>query len=54
MTKKELAELIVSFAHWDGEKDPKRLCKLYSKEELQDAYEVGNRTEDDYYNEMYN
>lgn len=52
MTKIELAELIVSFAHWDGEKDPKRLCTLCSKDELQDIYEVGIMTEDDYYDEM--
>lgn len=27
MTKSELANLIVEFAHWDGIKNPEELCK---------------------------
>ena len=29
MTKSELANMIVEFAHWDGIKNPEELCNNY-------------------------
>ena len=53
MTKIELANSIVEFAHWDGIKNPEELCKRYTKAELQDIYNYGETTEDDYINYLY-
>lgn len=53
MTKIELANIIVEFAHWDGIKNPKELCKQCSKAELQDMYEYGEATESDYLSSLY-
>lgn len=52
-TKIELANIIVGFAHWDGIKNPKELCKQCTKAELQDMYEYGEATESDYLNSLY-
>ena len=53
MTKSELANLIVEFAHWDGIKNPEELCRRCTKAELQDMYDYGSATEDEYFDQLY-
>lgn len=53
MLKIDLANSIVEFAHWDGIRNPKELCKLCTKAELQDMYDYGRATEDDYLDYLY-
>ena len=51
--KTELANLIVEFAHWDGIKNPEELCRRCTKAELQDMYDYGSATEDEYFDHLY-
>lgn len=53
MTKTELANLIVEFAHWDGIKNPEELCRRCTKAELQDMYDYGAASEAEYLDYLY-
>lgn len=53
MTKLDYAKIIVSSPAWDGINNPYELAKLYTKEELKDAYNMMEEAEEDYYNSLY-
>ena len=54
MTKLEIAEILVKNPVWEGIQNPKKLAKMYSKEELKDTYRELNEAEEEYYNNKYN
>lgn len=49
MTKMDYAEALTNCEIWDGEKDPQKLAKLYTKEQLKDYYDAMEDAIDDYY-----
>lgn len=53
MTKIEMAKMLTESPAWDGMKDPYKLAKIYSKDELDEAYEELESAEADYYNSIY-
>ena len=53
MTKLDYAKILTNSPAWDGIKNPYKLVKLYSKEELKDAYDMLAYAEEDYYNSIY-
>lgn len=53
MTKRELAEMLVNSPAWDGMKSVDDLCKNYSKAELQDAYDMLETAEEEYFDDLY-
>lgn len=50
LTKREMAEILINCAAWDGSKDVDFLCKNYSLKEIKDAYDMIDEATDDYYN----
>lgn len=54
MTKLEMAEILVNSPVWAGIRDPKKLAKMSSKEELKDIYRELDEAEEEYYNNKYN
>lgn len=39
MTKMDYAEALANCEIWDGEKEPKKLVKIFTKEQLKDYYD---------------
>lgn len=53
MTKLDYAEILIGSPAWDGIRNPHKLVKMYSKQELKDAYNMLKEAEEDYYSSRY-
>lgn len=53
MTKLDYAEILTNSPAWGGIKNPYKLVKMYTKQELKDAYDMLKEAEEDYYNSIY-
>lgn len=53
MTKLEMAQMLVNSPAWDGLRPAEKLAAAYTKEELQDACEMLEEAEKEYFDSKY-
>lgn len=53
MTKLEMAQMLVNSPAWDGLRPAEKLAAAYTKEELQDACEMLEEAEQEYFDSKY-
>lgn len=53
MTKLEMAQMLVNSPAWDGLRPAEKLAAAYSKQELQDACDMLEEAEQEYFDSKY-